>query len=225
MVISLVRTLLLYVIIILAVRIMGKRQISDLQTSELVVTLLISDVASIPMQNTAQPLVSGLIPMVILISCELVVSAAMLKSSRFRKFVCGKPVIIINDGKVDQNEMRRLRMSTEDLFEELRQANIFSISEVSYGIVETNGKLSVLKKSESQEVTNSALGISPTDGGLEVVVVSDGELAKASMAVCGVSEQWIRRVLAKQNTDLREVFIMTANKQKDFYIIKKEGAK
>ena len=121
MAISFIRTLLLYIVIIAAVRLMGKRQISELQTSELVVTLLISDIAAIPMQNTGQPLVSGFLPIAVLVACELIISTVMLKSAKFRRFVCGKPVIVINDGKIDQGQMRRLRMSTEDLSEQLRQ--------------------------------------------------------------------------------------------------------
>ena len=146
MTISLIRTLLLYVMIIAAVRIMGKRQISELQTSELVVTLLISDIAAIPMQNTGQPLSSGIIPILVLVSCEIAASFFMVKNSRFRKLVAGKPQVVINNGTVDQAQMKRLRMSTEDLSEQLRQMNVFSIQDVAYAIVETNGKLSVDEK-------------------------------------------------------------------------------
>ena len=103
MIISLIRTFLLYLDIIFAVRLMGKRQISELQTSELVVTLLISDIASIPMQNTGQPLVSGLVPIFMLVAIEIILSVLMLKSGRFRKVICGRPIVVINDGKIQQN--------------------------------------------------------------------------------------------------------------------------
>ena len=117
MMISFLRTALLYVVIIIAVRLMGKRQISELQTSELVVTLLISDIAAIPMQDSGQPLVSGLLPIGILIVCEILASIWMLKSTKFRRAICGRPIVVINNGRIDQQEMRRLRMSTEDLIE------------------------------------------------------------------------------------------------------------
>ena len=127
MTISLIRTLLLYIVIIVAVRLMGKRQMSELQTSELVVTLLISDIAAIPMQDTGQPLVSGFIPIAVLVMCEnYVVSVLMLKIPKFRRVVCGRPIVVISDGKLIQSEMKRLRMSTEDLGEQLRQRNVFS---------------------------------------------------------------------------------------------------
>ena len=127
---------------------MGKRQISDLQTSELVVTLLISDIAAIPMQDTGQPLLSGLLPIAILIFCEIVTSVIMLKSSRARRLICGRPIVVINDGKIVQSELRRLRMTTEDLCEELRQKDVFCLEDVSYAIVETNGRMSVIKRPE-----------------------------------------------------------------------------
>ena len=146
MVITVLRTVLLYIVIIFAVRIMGKRQISDLQTSGLVVTLLISDIASIPMQNTDQTMLSGIIPIFVLLVCEIFVSLFMMKSNKFRKIICGKPVIVINNGEIDQKAMTDLRMSTEDLFEELRQKDVFDIQEVSFAIIETNGKMSILKK-------------------------------------------------------------------------------
>ena len=121
MIISFLRAIFLYIAIIAAIRLMGKRQISELQTSELVVTLLISDIAAIPMQDTGQPLVSGFLPITVLVMCEIILSAIMMKSSRLRRIVCGRPIIIINDGQVDRKQLRRLRMTVEDLFAQLRK--------------------------------------------------------------------------------------------------------
>ena len=115
-----IRTALLYIVIIAAVRFMGKRQISDLQTTELVVTMLISDIASMAAQNTSQPLLYGMIPMTVLVVSEVLLSGAMIKIAPLRRLICGRPIIVINDGKVEQKELRRLRMSVEDLSEELR---------------------------------------------------------------------------------------------------------
>lgn len=222
MVISLIRTFLLYAVVIVAIRLMGKRQISELQTTELVVTMLISDIASIPMQDTGQPLVSGLIPIFILVSCEILVSVVMLKNSKFRKLICGCPLIVIRDGKIDQNQMRRLRMSTEDLFEQLRQLDVFSISDISYAIVETNGKMSVLKKAEKQEVTPEILNLPTDEKGIEVVVVSDGEVAQSSLKVFNLDESWLKNILEKEKVDVDDIFIMTLNKKLEYNIIKKD---
>lgn len=145
MLISIIRTVLLYVFIILAVRIMGKRQISDMQTSELVITLVISDIAAIPMQNNNQPLLSGLVPILVLVSLEIIVSVIMLKSKKFRDVVCGHPVVIIKNGKILENQIKKLRISYEDLYSLLRQQEVFDVADVKYGIVETNGSVSLLK--------------------------------------------------------------------------------
>lgn len=222
MVISLIRAIFLYIIIILAIRLMGKRQISELQTSELVVTLLISDIAAIPMQNTAQPLLSGFIPITVLVSCEIIASVLMVKNSKFRKFICGKPIIVINNGKIDQKQMKRLRISIEDLSEQLRQLDVFNIQEVAYAIVETNGKLSVLKKPDNRTPDASMLGVVIPDTGLDTVVISDGEISDFSVSICGLTNDWIYGVLKGKGLDIKDVFIMTANKNKDYYIIEKE---
>lgn len=204
---------------------MGKRQISDLQTSELVVTFLISNIASIPMQNASIPLFTGLIPIIILVVCEIVFSNIMLKSCKFRRFICGNPVVIINHGKIDQKIMRELRMSTEDLFEQLRQLDIFDINDVDFAIVETNGQMSIMKKPNKQQVDAGMLGLKLSAQELTTVIVSDGEISKSSLSLCNLTEKWLKEILKKQNLNLKDVFIMTADKNKNFNIIKKEDLK
>ncbi len=225
MAISLIRTVLLYVVVVAAVRLMGKRQISELQTSELVVTLLISNLASVPMQDTGQPLVSGLIPICALVMCEITISVLMLKSSGFRKMICGRPIIVIYDGKIQQGEMRRLRMSTEDLFEQLRQKDVFSIQDIAYAIVETNGKMSVIKKPDKEQPTAGALNATQPDKGLETVVVSDGVVSDLSLALCGKDRPWLESVLSARCLTLPDIFLMTANTRGDYFIVRKDGSK
>lgn len=150
MLITLIRTILLYAFIILAVRIMGKRQISDMQTSELVITLVISDIAAIPMQNTEQPLLSGILPIMLLVALEIIVSIIMMKSRRFRSIICGNSVLIIKEGKIIERELRRLRITYEDLYSLLRQQEVFDVSTIHYGIIETNGSLSLLRYKEDE---------------------------------------------------------------------------
>lgn len=222
MIISAIRTLLLYVLIIFAVRMMGKRQISELQTSELVVTLLISNIASIPMQDTDQSMLSGIIPILVLVVCEVIISFLMLKRAGFRRVICGKPIVVINDGKIDQSEMKRLRMSTEDLYEQLRQKNVFNIEDVAFAVMETNGTLSVLKKPENETVTAKQMGIKTTDKGLQAVVISDGEIAQSSLDFCGLDKEWLYSILSNENIKLNDIFIMTADKRRTYQIIKKE---
>lgn len=223
MTISLIRTLLLYAVILGAVRLMGKRQISDLQTSELVVTLLISDIAAIPMQDTGQPLLSGLLPIAILIFCEIVTSVIMLKSSRARRLICGRPIVVINDGKIVQSELRRLRMTTEELCEELRQKDVFCLEDVSYAIVETNGRMSVIKRPEKDPPTAELCGLLPQDNGIEAVVVSDGSVSDFSLRLIRKSRGWLDGILRGKNVSVQEIFLMTANTAGQYRIIKKEG--
>ena len=225
MIVSLIRTLLLYAVIISAIRLMGKRQISDLQTSELVVTFLISNIASIPMQNSSIPLFTGLIPIIILIVCEIVLSNIMLKSCKFRKFICGSPVVIINHGKIDQKAMKELRMTTEDLFEQLRQLDAFRLEDIDFAIIETNGQLSILKKPSKQQVDANMLGLSPPPQELETVVISDGEIAESSLSLCNLSKKWLKDVLDRKHLTLKDIFIMTADSNKNYNIIKKEDLK
>ena len=222
MIISLIRTILLYVVIILAIKIMGKRQISDLQTSELVVTLMVSNIATIPMQNTAQPLLSGVIPILVLICCEVLVSIFMLKNSKFRKMICGKPVVIVDNGEIQQEELKNLRLSVEDLCQQLRQVDVFSIEDVAFAIIETNGKLSVLKKSEKQPPDASALKVTVPEAVIDTVVISDGEVSDFSLSLCGLTKGWVMDILKKKKLNVADVFIMTANKNKEYNIIEKE---
>ncbi len=218
MLITIIRTALLYTVIISAVRFMGKRQISELQTTELVVTMLISDIASMAAQNPSQPLLYGIIPMGVLIVMEVILSGAMIRSGRLRRLICGNPVIVINKGVVDGRQLRRLRMSVLDLSEALRQQNIFSFEDVQYAIVETNGKLSVLKNPEAENPTMKDIGLTPKPKELEAVVVSDGEINSGSLSFCGASESDVQGILKKEKLKLKDVLIMTMNKSRKYSI-------
>lgn len=221
MVISVIRTALMYVFVIFAIRIMGKRQLSDMQTSELVVTMIIADIASIPMQNTSQPLLSGIVPVLILISGEIFISVLMMKIPVFRNWICGKPEIIIENGVLKQTMLKRLRLTTEDLSVLLRQQGVFRIEDVQYCIIETNGQISVLLKPEKRSPAMEDLNLPAMDTGIEAVIISDGEMLSRSMALCDVDEIWINKTLAQENTRVDEVMLMTANRLKEYNIIRK----
>ncbi|MBE6734388.1 MAG: DUF421 domain-containing protein [Ruminococcaceae bacterium] len=221
MVISVIRTALMYIFVIFAIRIMGKRQLSDMQTSELVVTMIIADIASIPMQNTSQPLLSGIVPVLILISGEIFLSVLMMKIPVIRNLLCGRPEIIIENGVLKQNMLRRLRLTTEDLSVLLRQQGIFAIEDVQFCIIETNGQISVLLKPEKRNPSMEDMGLPAKDTGIEAVIISDGEMLSRSMALCNVDELWIKKTLAKENTSIEQVMLMTANRLKEYNIIRK----
>lgn len=222
MFISIIRTVVLYAFVIFAVRLMGKRQISDMQPSELVITLIVSEIAAIPMQNTSQPLISGIIPVLVLVSLEITASVLMMKNSKFRSLLCGNPVIVIRDGVILQKEMKRLRLTTEDLCVQLRQQNVFSIEDVQYCIVETNGEVSVLQKPEKRTLTADDLGVKVLDNKIETVVVSDGEMLDNSLRLCGKSRDDVKSIISEEELNLSEVFLMTLDGLGNYNIIRKE---
>lgn len=223
MLIAVIRTVILYGFIILAIRLMGKRQISDMQPSELVVTLVVSDIASLPMQNTSQPLLSGVIPVLVLVSLEIVTSMLMMKSRVFRKMICGSPVVVIEDGKILQKQMRRLRLTTDDLCAQLRQQDVFSIEDVQYCIMETNGMVSILEKPQKRLPNADELGVEIEDKKMEVVVVSDGIFLNTSLQLCGKNEKFVNNILSENHIDLDKVFMMTLDGNGDYNIILKEN--
>ena len=222
MLIAIVRTLILYIFIITALRLMGKRQISDMQPSELVVTLVVSDIASLPMQNTSQPLLSGMIPVMVLVGLEILTSVLMMKSRTVRKLVCGNPVVVIEDGKLLQKQMKRLRMTNSDLMEQLRQQNVFSLNDVQYCIVETNGALSILEKPEKRVPNAEEAGVTIGDNKLEAVVVSDGKLLREGLSMCQKDERKVVNILSENHIPMGSVFLMTMDGNGAYRIIRKE---
>lgn len=222
MIISIIRTILLYAFVVLAVRLMGKRQISEMQPSELVITLIVSEIAAIPMQNTSQPLLSGIIPVMVLVALEIAASVMMMKSGKFRKMMCGSPIVVIRDGKILQNEMRRLRLTTEDLCVQLRQQDIFSIEDVQYCIVETNGKVSVLEKPQRRTPSADDLKVKIKDNKIETVVVSDGQILDNSLKLCGKNKEDVYKILKSEHTRLKDVFLMTLDALGKYNIVQKE---
>lgn len=222
MIISIIRTILLYAFVVFAVRLMGKRQISEMQPSELVITLIVSEIAAIPMQNTSQPLLSGIIPVMVLVALEIAASVLMMKSGKFRKIMCGSPIVVIRDGKILQNEMRRLRLTTEDLCVQLRQQDIFSIEDVQYCIVETNGKVSVLEKPQKRTPSADDLKVKIKDNKIETVVVSDGQILDNSLKLCGKNKDDVYKILKSEHTRLKDVFLMTLDALGKYNIVQKE---
>lgn len=222
MLIIIVRTVLIYIFIIFALRIMGKRQINEMQPSELVVTLVIAEIAAMPLNDTHQTILSGIVPTIILVACEFIVSIIMLKSSKFRQVVCGSPVMVIEDGNLKQDKMKSLRLTTEDLCIQLRQLGVFSLEDVQYCIVETNGKISVLEKPDKRVPVAEEIGIKIPDTGIEVVVINDGELLENSLKLCGSTSEKIKKILKENKTSIDDVFIMTTDRTGQYKIILKD---
>ena len=225
MTISVIRTVILYLLLMAAMRLMGKRQLGELQPSELVVTLLLSDLAAVPMQENGLPLLNGILPILVLVSLELLLSGAMLKCPLLAKWVSGSPIPIIRDGVMDAAALRRLRMTVEDLEEALRQQDVFDMRQVQYALVETNGHVSAFCYPAYQPATAADVGASPADGGMPVVVVSDGALCDWGMALCGLSEEALARYLRQKKCTQEEVFLLTATKNGPHHLLTRAEVK
>lgn len=224
MLVILVRTVILYFVIIVSLRIMGKRQIGQLQPSELVVTILISNSATLPIEDTNIPLLGGLIPILTLVCLEVFTSVLGIKSQKARKLISGTPAFVIKNGVIDQKRLRDLRFSTDDLMEGLREQNIFDIRDVDYAIVETTGKLSVFKVFEQQETTAKMMKIPPDTNSPspQATIISDGKLIEDGINYCNIDIGFIEKALKKAKCSLKDVFIMTCDRTHDYYIVKKE---
>lgn len=224
MYVSLIRTIILYSAVIFAVRVMGKRQIKEMQASEIVVTLMISNIAAMPMQEVGISIFTAIIPIVTLVVMEVGMSYLMLKSRKFRQMISGLPVVVIEKGNINQAAMRSLRFSNEDLFEELRKKDIFDIGSVEYAIIETDGTLSVLQKSGELPATASQVGADDGKSGLNGLIISDGSVDKHSAELLGWTTHKIAMALQSENVTIDDVFIMSGNADGDFKIVKRVTA-
>lgn len=219
-----IKTIVLYLLIIVSLRLMGKRQLGELQPSEFVITILISNIATLPIEDIDIPLLTGILPILTLVCCEIIMATISMKCKGARKIFSGSPKIVIRDGAIDQNLMRDLRFSIDDLMEQLRQNNIFDIADVAFAIVETTGKLSVYQPFEARGVTAKMLGL-PAQGeetAPPVVVISDGQLIGAALEYCNLRHDWLDKVLGEHDVAVRDVFLMTCNRQANYHLVKKE---
>lgn len=222
MLVSLIRTFILYVFLVIIMRIMGKRQIGELQPTELVITLLLSEIIAIPMQDNDIPLVSTFIPALVLVGFEILTSLFSLKSIRFRTLIQGHSIIIIDDGKLNLEKIKELRFSIDDILEALRQKDVFDISKVQYAVVETNGNISVMLKPENEPVTVSDINLAPEDKGLPCIVILDGQIIKADFRVCDMTDTKLNEIIEKDKIDVKNTLLMTVDKKGNRVVIGKD---
>ncbi len=219
---TVIRTCVLYVVIILAMRLMGKRQIGDLQPSELVITILISEIAAIPIQDLDMPIIYGVLATFTLVFLEIMTSLITMKSLNMRKLLYGSSSVIIKDGVIDQKMLRRLRITVPDLMEVLRNQEIFDLDQVGYAILETNGQMSVLLKSEFQTASVSDLkGISRSSA-MPCLIISDGKFMQKAMRSLNLSKSQIKDRLSSEKLRIKDVFIMTRDDDGNENIILKQ---
>lgn len=223
MLVLMVRTLILYSIVVLSMRIMGKRQIGEMQPSELVVAIMISDLASVPMQSIDIPLLSGIIPVLTLIVAEVLMSFVSLKSRFLRRLITGEPSIIIYNGHVNEQELEKLRFNTNDLLEQLRVSGYPNIADVEVAVLETNGQLSIIPKAYARTVTVEDLELKkPKKECLPYMLISDGELNRTELSRSGKTEEWFQKTLKKRGiSSYSEIFIASLDIEDGLFLQKK----
>ena len=226
MVIAFFRTIILYLRLMVGLRLMGKRQIGELEPSELVLTLIISDLAAVPMQDFGIPLVNGVFPIVVLLCLSMILSFINLKSVRFRAVLCGKPAVIIREGQLVQQAMNQARLTIDELYEQLRSQGITDLKSVKYAILETNGRISALPYTRESPVTPQILGVQVQEEVLlPILLINDGRVIRQNLKSCGRDENWLRRELARQGVPSpREVFLLTLDEQGAVLCVRKEAS-
>ncbi len=223
MIYTVLRTVILYIVVTLAIRLMGKRQIGDMQPNELVITLLISEIAAIPLQDTEQPMAIGIVAIFVLVFLEIVISVLSLKSFFVRKILNGKSVVVIKNGVIDQKAMQNVRMTIIDLIEQLRAQDVFNIEDVDFAVLEVNGGLSVLLKKAAQPLSIKDMQLNLPDDPLPLPVISDGKIIPDSLKALDTTANDLRKILKPKHIAPKDVFLMTLDRDGNYSITKKGG--
>ena len=225
MILSYLRAIVLYLTLIAVIRILGKRQVGEMAPSELVVTMLVANLAAIPMQDGAIPLYSGLVPILTVLGTELVLSWLIMRSARLRKLLTGKPVILIENGRLLQGNLRSARMTLDELTAHLRLKDVLDLKTVQYAILETNGSLSVFLYPKDAPATAKDAGIQASKQSLPISVIVDGKLSREDLARAKKEEAWLRRVLKEQGASVAQTMLLSVDASDKTVFIRKEGAK
>lgn len=222
----LIRTAVLYLLIVVGIRLLGKRQVGELEPSELTLALIIADLASVPMQDNGIPLLDGIIPIVVLLCMSTILSVLSTKSIRFRALLCGVPSIVVENGQVQERELYKNRLTVDELMEELRIQGYTDFRAIKFAVLETNGQLSVLPYAAEKPVTAAQMGLSPDEIGLPVILISDGRLLDKNLKGRGYEQVWLEKQLASHGlSSPKQAFLLTVDQQGNTYCVPKGGAK
>ncbi|MDD4833767.1 MAG: DUF421 domain-containing protein [Lutispora sp.] len=226
MLIVFIRTIILYLLIVIIMRLMGKRQIGQLQPSELVVALIIADLSAIPMGNVGIPLLAGIVPILTLFVCEALLSYISLKSQFARKIFSGKPSIVIEKGRILEDELRKQRFNIDDLMEQLRLKNVPDIKDVEYAILETGGEISVILKTNKKPVIREDLNINATYEGLPISLIIDSHINLQNLSIAKQDIDWLKKQLEKNNIkSANDILFAYISEDKEFMFQLKDNAK
>ena len=223
MITALLRTVILYFLIMTGLRLMGKRQIGELEPSELVLTMMISDLATVPMQDFGIPLLAGVIPILTLLSLSMLLSQLSLLSLRFRELMCGTPSILIRNGKLQQDAMRKNRYTLDELLEQLRGQGYVSVDEVRWAVLENSGQLSILPWARQRPPTAEELGLAPEEDELPFILINDGRIVRRNLARSGRNEAWLQKELRRTGHSAGEIFLLTVDGSGKVLCIPKEA--
>ena len=222
MITTYLRTVLLYMILIAVVRFMGKRQIGQMEPSEFVVSMLVADLIAIPMQNSGTPIYYGIIPVLTVLGLELLLSGLSMKNLRFRRLLCGKPVILIENGRLLQNNLRRTGVTLDELTSHLREKDVLDLSTVQYAILETNGNLSVFPYPKEMPASAKDAGIMVRQQFMPITIIEDGHLLRSNLAPAKKDEAWVEKVLAQYRATIKSTWLLTVDRANHILFIPKE---
>ncbi len=222
MLITFIRTIILYLIVLIVMRLMGKREIGQLQPFELAISIMIADLASVPMTELGIPITNGIIPILGMLFMHMIISFINIKSIKMRQIICGKPSILIYRGKIDERVLRKERFTVNELQERLRGNNIFNISDVEYAILETNGEVTVIQKPDKKNLTLSDMGIQAQYEGLPYDLVVDGKVMYENLKKLGKDYNWLKKQLKDLNATPEEILLATIDGKNEIFCQKKE---
>lgn len=213
MLLSYVRTIILYLVLIFSVRLMGKRQVGQMEASEFVVTMLVANLAAVPMDDSSIPLISGLVPILTVLGMELILSFLIVKSVAVRKFLCGKPVILIDNGKIIQQNLRSTRVTMDELTSHLRLKDVLDLNTVQYAILETSGNLSVFLYPEYMPASARDANVKVEKQSLPITIINDGKLSVEDLERAGKNMTWLQNTLKAHNAHQEDTLLLTVNEE------------
>lgn len=217
-----IRAIVLYLVVIAVIRLLGKRQLGQLEPSEVAVTMLVADLAAFPMQEKNITVLTGVVPILAVLAMEVVLSFLSMRSIKIRKMLCGKPVILMENGRFLQDNMRKNRVTLDELVSHLRQNNVIDPSVVQYAILETGGNLSVFLRGEERPATAKEAGVTPQPESLPVTIISDGRIMEENLRLAGKDSRWLQKILSKEKATPQETFLLTVDQDNQVRFFKKE---
>lgn len=225
MVTILIRTMIVYAILIGTMRFMGKRQLGELEITELVTTLFLSEIATLPIGNPTIPIIYAVIPLLTILTLEITLSVVLLKCPKLKNIASARPSVLIRHGKIDQKELQRIRISVDELISEIRQEGLSTFAEVDYAILEQNGKISVIPKKNEQPLTPKDAGLQITESGILHALIEDGTVNKYNMKEMNLDLAWLTAKLQERSLTVKQVFFLGIDDAEQLYWVEKENQK